>query len=120
MWIARMHRSWVLGRLRRIRRRLFGRFAVIPCIHICKIECSAIRVCIVSRTSRQFGTNGLLFRNTRLETLAVFAQSLYLIFASVYVCKEALEHLLLSHGEGHHHHRGDEADLEYVMPSAPV
>ena len=56
----------------------------------------------------------MLRRNARLETLAVFAQSIYLIFASVYVCKEAVEHMLLSHGEGHHHHRGDDTDLGYV------
>ena len=37
-----------------------------------------------------------------------FAQSVYLIFTSVYVCKETVEHSLLSHGEGHHHHAGDE------------
>ena len=37
-----------------------------------------------------------------------FAQSVYLIFTSVYVCKETVEHLLLSSGEGHHHHHGDE------------
>ena len=37
-----------------------------------------------------------------------FAQSVYLIFTSVYVCKEAVEHLLLSVGDGHHHHPGDE------------
>ena len=39
----------------------------------------------------------------------IFAQSVYLIFTSVYVCKETVEHLLLSSGEGHHHHHGDEA-----------
>ncbi len=37
-----------------------------------------------------------------------FAQSVYLIFTSVYVCKETVEHILLSSGEGHHHHHGDE------------
>lgn len=40
--------------------------------------------------------------------MVAFAQSVYLIFASVYVCKETVEHLLLSSGEGHHHHNGDE------------
>jgi hypothetical protein len=30
------------------------------------------------------------------------------MFSSVYVCKETVEHFLLSVGEGHHHHRGDE------------
>ena len=43
-------------------------------------------------------------RNARVETLALFAQAIYLIFSSVYVCKEAVEHLLLSAGEGHYHH----------------
>lgn len=40
----------------------------------------------------------------------MFAQSVYLMFSSVYVCKETVEHLLLSAGgaEGHHHHHGDE------------
>jgi hypothetical protein len=47
-------------------------------------------------------------RNSRVETVLMFTQSVYLVFASVYVCKETLEHLLLSVGEGHHHHRGDE------------
>lgn len=49
-----------------------------------------------------------VLRNARVETLFIYAQSIYLIFASVYVCKETVEHLLLSHGEGHHHHSGDE------------
>lgn len=47
-------------------------------------------------------------RNARIETVVAFAQSVYLIFAAVYVCKETVEHLLLSSGEGHHHHHGDE------------
>ncbi|THH06250.1 hypothetical protein EW145_g4208 [Phellinidium pouzarii] len=34
--------------------------------------------------------------------------TIYLIFSSVYVCKEAVEHLLLSVGDGHHHHYSDE------------
>lgn len=48
----------------------------------------------------------------RVETVALFAQAIYLIFASVYVCKEAFEHVLLSSEVGeeaaaadaHHHH----------------
>lgn len=51
----------------------------------------------------------------------MFAQAVYLMFSSVYVCKETVEHLLLSagagagvgggvgsggHSEGHHHHHG--------------
>lgn len=52
----------------------------------------------------------LLPRNSRVEALAAYAQAVYLLFASVYVCKETVEHLLLSagEGEGHHHHHGDE------------
>jgi hypothetical protein len=40
----------------------------------------------------------------------MFAQVVYLMFSSVYVCKETVEHLLLSNGgeAGHHHHFGDE------------
>lgn len=50
------------------------------------------------------------YRNSRVEALAAYAQAVYLLFASVYVCKETVEHLLLSagEGEGHHHHHGDE------------
>ncbi|KAI0752742.1 hypothetical protein C8Q80DRAFT_1267246 [Daedaleopsis nitida] len=54
-----------------------------------------------SETRRPYG-------NARVETVMTFAQSVYLIFTSVYVCKETVEHLLLSSGEGHHHHHGDE------------
>ena len=43
-----------------------------------------------------------------METLFIYAQAIYLIFASVYVCKETVEHVLLASGEGHHHHHGDE------------
>lgn len=51
-----------------------------------------------------------LLSNARVQTVFVFAQTVYLMFASVYVCKETVEHLLLSAGggEGHHHHTGDE------------
>ena len=49
-----------------------------------------------------------VLRNARIETVLMFAQSVYLMFSSVYVCKETVEHLLLSAGEGHHHHAGDE------------
>ena len=34
----------------------------------------------------------------------MFAQSVYLIFASVYICKETVEHLLLSAGDDQQHH----------------
>ncbi|KAG8761331.1 hypothetical protein FRC14_004736 [Serendipita sp. 396] len=41
----------------------------------------------------------------RVETVALFAQSVYLLFAAVYICKETLEHALLSADDaGHHHH----------------
>ncbi|KAG6886977.1 hypothetical protein C0992_001365 [Termitomyces sp. T32_za158] len=45
-----------------------------------------------------------------VQTVMMFGQAVYLMFSSVYVCKETLEHLLLSAGntEGHHHHHGDE------------
>ncbi|KAI0705385.1 hypothetical protein C8Q76DRAFT_860798 [Earliella scabrosa] len=49
------------------------------------------------------------YGNARVETVMTFAQSVYLIFTAVYVCKETVEHILLSSGEGHHHHHGDEA-----------
>ncbi|KAJ7783160.1 hypothetical protein B0H16DRAFT_1877576 [Mycena metata] len=47
----------------------------------------------------------------RTLPVLLFAQSVYLMFSAVYICKEALEHLLLSAsaGDGHHHHAGDEA-----------
>ena len=43
-------------------------------------------------------------RNGRLETVLMFAQTVYLIFASVYICKETVEHLLLSAGDDQQHH----------------
>lgn len=43
-----------------------------------------------------------------METVALFAQVVYLMFSAVYVFKETVEHVLLSAGEGHHHHSGDE------------
>ena len=61
-------------------------------------------VCVREVKLRFLGT----CRNARVETVMTFAQSVYLIFTSVYVCKETVEHLLLSSGEGHHHHHGDE------------
>ncbi|KAF9078651.1 hypothetical protein BDP27DRAFT_1309949 [Rhodocollybia butyracea] len=53
------------------------------------------------------------YGNARIETVLQFAQSVYLMFSSVYVCKETVEHILLSAGpagagDGHHHHAGDE------------
>ncbi|KAG8872361.1 hypothetical protein FRB97_007704 [Tulasnella sp. 331] len=62
------------------------------------------------------------YGSRRVETVALFAQSIYLIFASVYVCKEAFERVLLSSTDGvpgsgdsheHHHQRIDStADLD--------
>jgi hypothetical protein len=44
-------------------------------------------------------------RAKRTETVALFAQAVYLLFSAVYICKETLEHALLSAGDaGHHHH----------------
>ncbi|KAI0043057.1 hypothetical protein FA95DRAFT_1499203 [Auriscalpium vulgare] len=54
-----------------------------------------------SRSRRPYG-------NKRVETVALFTQAVYLMFSAVYVFKETVEHLLLSAGEGHHHHSGDE------------
>ncbi|KAF7338014.1 hypothetical protein MVEN_02025300 [Mycena venus] len=54
----------------------------------------------------------------RAQPVFLFAQSVYLMFSAVYVCKEALEHLLLSAstGDGHHHHAGDEeAGIEFPV-----
>ncbi|KAF9029544.1 hypothetical protein BDZ89DRAFT_1065326 [Hymenopellis radicata] len=50
------------------------------------------------------------YGNARVETVLMFAQAVYLMFSSVYVCKETVEHVLLSMGggDGHHHHHGDE------------
>ena len=51
-------------------------------------------------------------RDAPIETVLLFAQVVYLMFSSVYVCKETVEHILLSAGseEGHHHHFGDESE----------
>ena len=51
--------------------------------------------------------SNLRIRNARCETVLMFAQAVYLMFSSVYVCKETVEHLLLNagpSGEKHHHH----------------
>ncbi|KAM6501499.1 hypothetical protein JOM56_004513 [Amanita muscaria] len=50
------------------------------------------------------------YGNARLEAVLMFAHSVYLMFSAVYVCKETVEHILLSlgqhtsGGEKHHHH----------------
>ncbi|KAI6020290.1 hypothetical protein BKA83DRAFT_4298838 [Pisolithus microcarpus] len=65
-----------------------------------------------------------MYGPARGETTLLFAQCVYLMFAGVYVAKEAVEHLLLAagsgahahghggggtnSGDGHHHHWGDE------------
>ncbi|KAI0074357.1 hypothetical protein K474DRAFT_1774086 [Panus rudis PR-1116 ss-1] len=59
------------------------------------------------------------FGNARLETLLIYAQSIFLVFTSVYVCKETVEHLLLSSGEGHHHHNGDEVSDVFGIEFPP-
>ncbi|KAI0311419.1 hypothetical protein OF83DRAFT_762624 [Amylostereum chailletii] len=59
------------------------------------------------------------YGNGRLETVVLFAQAVYLMFSAVYVFKEAVEHLLLSAGEGHHHHPGDE-DIELLGIEFPL
>lgn len=60
----------------------------------------------------------MTLETVRTETVTAFAACVYLMFSSVYVCKEAVQHLLLGLGagavegaEGHHHHRGDEVPL---------
>ncbi|KAF8989543.1 hypothetical protein BDQ17DRAFT_460964 [Cyathus striatus] len=62
-------------------------------------------------------------RNTRVETVFLFAQSVYLMFSSEYVFKETIEYFLLfadaagaGGGEGYHHHGGDEDELPIEFP----
>ena len=43
-----------------------------------------------------------------MEVVGLFAQVVFLIFSAVYVCKETVEHLLLTSSDSHHHHRTDE------------
>ncbi|KAG1809712.1 uncharacterized protein BJ212DRAFT_1302535 [Suillus subaureus] len=45
------------------------------------------------------------FGPARTQTTLLFAQCVYLMFAGVYVAKEAVEHILLSAGHGHGHGR---------------
>jgi len=63
------------------------------------------------------GTSGS-YGNARLESLALFAQSVYLVFTSIYICKETVEHVLLSANEAaethHHHHRDNLDDLDLI------
>lgn len=62
------------------------------------------------------------YGNRRLETVLMFAHVVYLMFSSVYVCKETVEHLLLSAGgvQGHHHHHGDEEAVSGLGIDFPV
>ncbi|KXN87634.1 hypothetical protein AN958_08338 [Leucoagaricus sp. SymC.cos] len=50
------------------------------------------------------------YGNKRVITVFMFAQAVYLLFAAVYVCKETIEHILLTAGDGHHHHPGEDDD----------
>lgn len=50
------------------------------------------------------GEKANMRRTARLMTLLYFAQSLFLVFASVYIAKESIETVLL--GEGAHGHGG--------------
>ncbi|KAL5478437.1 hypothetical protein ACEPAI_2621 [Sanghuangporus weigelae] len=65
-----------------------------------------------SKTRRPYG-------NGRIETLLLFSQTIYLIFSSVYVSKEAIEHLLLAAGDSHHHHPRDE-DMDAEGMHLPI
>ena len=53
----------------------------------------------------------------------MFAQAVYLMFSSVYVCKETVEHVLLSAGpsggEKHHHHHASDDDGTHGCVSRP-
>lgn len=51
----------------------------------------------------------------------MFAQSVYLIFASVYMCKETVEHLMLSAGDDQQHHADHHHHSDgYVLYHAQV
>jgi divalent metal cation (Fe/Co/Zn/Cd) transporter len=45
----------------------------------------------------------------RIESLLYFVQSIFLLFACVYIAKESLEHVLL---DGHHHGGDHEEEFE--------
>jgi Co/Zn/Cd efflux system component len=49
----------------------------------------------------------------RVETVLQFSQTIFLLFASIYVCKESVEHALLEGVEEHH----EEDDTGLVLPS---
>ncbi|KAF8625843.1 hypothetical protein AX17_006739 [Amanita inopinata Kibby_2008] len=66
------------------------------------------------------------YGNARVETVMMFVQAVYLMFSSVYVCKETVEHVLLSAGsggaaaDGHHHHHQVDADEGVLGISFPI
>ena len=60
-------------------------------------------------------TKLISYRTERLMTLLYFAQTLFLVFASVYIAKESIETILVgggahSHGGGHSHGHGGEQE----------
>jgi hypothetical protein len=66
---------------------------------------------LLARNSSQGSSRS--YGNARMESLALFAQSIYLVFTSIYICKETVEHVLLTAneaGETHHHHHRDSSD----------
>ncbi|CAG7850191.1 SubName: Full=Uncharacterized protein {ECO:0000313/EMBL:CCA72250.1} [Serendipita indica DSM 11827] len=68
------------------------------------------------------GSLKLPYGAKRIETVALFAQAVYLLFSAVYICKETLEHALLSAGDaGHHHHHAPGQNFELDSgPTYPV
>uniref|UniRef100_A0A0W0F0L4 Cation efflux protein transmembrane domain-containing protein n=1 Tax=Moniliophthora roreri TaxID=221103 RepID=A0A0W0F0L4_MONRR len=73
---------------------------------------------------KQTGTKRRYYGDARIETVMQFAQSVYLMFAAVYICKETVEHVLLSAGssssgvgehEGHHHHHADVLGINFPI-----
>ncbi|KIM28162.1 hypothetical protein M408DRAFT_329541 [Serendipita vermifera MAFF 305830] len=59
------------------------------------------------------GSLRLPYGAKRTETVVLFAQAVYLLFSAVYICKETLEHALLSAGDaGHHHHHSPGQGIE--------
>jgi len=72
------------------------------------------RLLIRNSSQASIGSYG----NARLETLALFAQSIYLVFTSFYICKETVEHVLLTAnaaGEAHHHHHHNSDNQDLIV-----
>ena len=112
-WVFVMYGARLLGGIRRLWSRDEQDYTNVPVTTTNAVKNSAtIRVRTNPILTSQITlrrTNILhLNSNARIETVITFAQSVYLMFASVYICKETVEHFLLSAGEGHHHHYGDE------------